>query len=440
MANLFGVLNTARTGLFAQQAAITTTGQNVANANTEGYTRQRTILESQAIGGVLLKGTMRIKDDFVQRRLFDSNARYAGKQTLALNLGQVEAALGESQDSGLSLSMRDFFDALQALSLQPGGTTERQNIIARTEQLSTAFHAVTSQLKQVREQINRQVELEVAKVNDLTSRIAQLNGKIGSYVMQPSGAADPDMNNLLDQRDRALTELSEILPIRTVGDANSGLTVFVGDQVLIEGAHYHAMSTRVDTSNDGMAEVVLNGLGKGLSMNDKLPAGRLGALIEARDAGAGATLDEVNRLAAQLARDFNLQHRQGTGLDGSTNQDFFVAPQATAHAYSGNRGGAAASSAIILDDAQLTFHDYEIRFTAPGQYDVVDVTSGTTLSSGNAYVSGAAIDVDGIRIVISDDTGAPPRATVFRSNTYDGRGRTAWFCRMRSERLRTSPR
>jgi flagellar hook-associated protein 1 FlgK len=422
MSSLFGVLNTGRTGLFAQQAALAVTGNNIANANTDGYTRQRVVLDALTSGGVQVVGTQRMLDEFVNTRLRDSNARLAGRTTLALNLSQVESVLGATQDSGLAGTLQSFFSAFQDLSQQPGGAAERQEMLAQGNQLAAAFTSVTDQLGQIRDQLDQQVTGAVDQVNQLTASIAEINGKLSGFTQSNGVASDPALNDLLDQRDKLLNQLSEIVPLRTLSDGKGSMTLFVGDQVLMEGTTAHALTTRVDPSNDNMHEVVLTGLGQGLSLTGKLQDGKLAALVQARDQGAGAALKSIDRLAAQLARDVNVQHEQGTGLDGVSGRDFFGGLQATATAAGGNKGGAAVTSASILDQSQLTFDDYEIRFTASAEYDVVNTTTGTTVSSGNAYTSGEAIVVGGMRVVIGNDSGAPAAGDVFHLNSYAGMG------------------
>jgi flagellar hook-associated protein 1 FlgK len=420
--NLFGILNTSRTGLFAQQAGLSVTGNNIANVNTEGYTRQRLVLDAQATGGVQLRGMMRLRDSFVSQRLFGSNARLAARTTLSLNLSQVESVLGDTGNGGLSRSLQDFFNAFQDLSQQPGGAAEREGVRARTGQLISAFSSVTGQLRQLRSQIDQQVQNEVARINDLASRIVELNSQLGGTSATSTAVGDSASNNLLDQRDQLVKELSELAPVRVITSDQGGLTIFLGDQVLLEGGHRKSLSTRVNPSNGGMHEVYLDGLGGGVNLASRLSDGKLAAMLESRDKHIGGALADIERLAAQLMRDVNIQHRLGTGLDGMTGRDFFSGLNVTATGGATNVGGAGVGATSILDDSLLTFNDYEIRFTAPGLYNVVNATTGATLSTGNAYVSGSAIDFDGMRVTIANASGAPAAGDTFHVDSYTGTG------------------
>jgi flagellar hook-associated protein 1 FlgK len=420
--SLFGILNTARTGLFAQQAGMNVTGNNIANANTPGYTRQRAVFGSIATGGVELRGSQRLRDEYVTARLLGSNARLAGRESSSINLSQIESVMGETQSSGLSKSLQQFFNSLQSLSQKPGGVAEREEVRSSTSQLATAFGYVTGQLRQIRGQIDQQVAYEVEKVNDLTARIVELNAKIGTSSGDGSGIGDATLNDLLDQRDRLLTELSEVVPLRTITARNGTLTIFMGEQVLVEGNARRTLSLRVDPINEGLHDVILDGLGGGLPLKGKLKEGKLAALIDVRDNEAGKALREVERLAGQLVRDFNVIHRAGTGLDNVTGRDFFTGLAASATRSADNKGGTAATAASIFDDTALTFSDYEIRFTGPAQFDVINTSTGVAVSTGNAYVSGANIDFDGLRVVIGNDTGAPAAGDVYQVNSYTGIG------------------
>lgn len=416
--SIFGTLNIARTGIQAQQAAMRTVGNNIANVNTAGYTRQRTVLNAQALGGVTVTGTERLRDAFLDVRLRESSSRLGSRQTLASSLQQIEASLGNGTDGGLSPAIREFFSAWQDLSTKSGGATERESVRQQSRQLIASLQAQTSELNNLRLSLDRQLEQQVDEVNRLSTQIAELNGKISTLPQGMQGEAHPEVNSLLDRRDELLLQLSEIVPVRVVTASNNSQTIFMGSEVLIEHDQAKPLAMVADLANNGLRDVTVTDIaGRSHSVRSNLSEGSLGAVMEARDDYAKQALQASEKLAAQMMRDINAVHRGGQGLDGVGGRDFFTGLAVTANSTWTNRGTLAATSTAVLNEAALTFEDYELRFTAAGTYDVVNASTGTTLSTGNAYVAGGNIDVAGMRVVL---TGVGVAGDVIKFDSYTG--------------------
>jgi flagellar hook-associated protein 1 FlgK len=226
---------------------------------------------------------------------------------------------------------------------------------------------------------------------------------------------------MLDRRDALLDQLSQIMPVRAVTDQNGTMTVFGAGQVLIDGTRQNKLATVANPANGGCQEVVIQDCaGNNVSLAPALTSGTLGGLIQARDTYAKDAQDQVDRVSAQLIQQFNIQHRAGTGLDGVSGRDFFSGLAAQATPAWNNKGGVSVDSATVTDDTQLTFDNYEVRFTSANQFDVVDTTSGTTVSSANAYVPGGNIDFAGLRLVLNNGAKAPAAGDAIAVNSYAG--------------------
>lgn len=419
MSSIFGILNTGRQALNVQQNALATTSNNISNSGTDGYTRQRTVLETLSYGGVTVAGVQRMRDEFVTARLLSSNGNLGSSSTQSTALQQLETAVGESDDSGLTLALQNFFDALQDLSASPDGTSERESFLARATQLIASFDNVSGQVSDLRDQLDSQVKQQVAQVNTLTAQIAELNGKIGAQDQTLETDSSTGLNSLLDQRDKLIDELSSIIPVRVVANSNGVSTLFCGSLALVEGASVTKLQLSPDASNNGYSDVVVDDIGGQRSIADDLSAGgSLGALIGVRDGEALDVINQVDQLAATLARDFNLVHSSGCGLDGQTGNDLFTGLSATATFSSFNRGTLTGVSGQILDPSALTFDNYRVSFTSASQYDVVDTTTGQTVSTGNAWSAGDTIDVGGMRLTLSG--GTPATGDTFDINAYSG--------------------
>ena len=388
--------------------------------NTAGYTRQRAVLESLSYGGVTATGVQRIRDNFVAARLLTSDSRLGGRSVTASALQQIETALGESDDAGLTKSIQEFFGAVQALSARPDGTNEREALRSQSRQLIASFSGVSGQIGQIRDQLDQQIAQQTDRVNVLAGEIAQINREIGGYGGASGESAEGgDLNQLQDRRDQLVGELATIIPVRVMRGNNDAVTVFSGSFPLVEGDRVQELRLSVDPNNGGYRNVTLADLG-GTSRNlaPELTEGSLGALLRARDGEARSFLDQVERLAATLMRDVNAVHRQGQGLDGVSGRDFFGGLAATATAAIANKGAATVGAATILGEGALDFARYEIRFTGGSTYDVVNLDDGQTVSTGNAFAAGGSIDVGGMRLTLSG--GAPAAGDKFQLDAFRG--------------------
>lgn len=422
MSSIFGILNTGRSGIYANQTGLSVTGNNIANVNTPGYSRQRVNLSGQLLGGVRVTSIQRMRDEFLAQQLNLNNARMEGASTLALNLSQLEGVLGDGQDSPLSSALRAFHHALQDLTNQPGGVTERETLRSSARQLASSFQGMTTQIGTIREQLDLQVQQQVGRVNQLASQIADLNRRLGETQGAASEAQQRgDRNALLDQRDQLVGQLSQMVPVRTMNHQNGLITIFAGDHVLVEDVNHHDLNLRVNQSNNGYHEVVgMDMAGQYYSLREQFDSGSLGSLLRVRDEHARQLIDDIDRLAASIVRDINAHHRLGQGMDGIAGRDFFEPVHTSAWARWTNNGRAEVTATNVLDPSALTFQDYEIRFTDSSHYDIVNTTTDTTVASGNNYTSGNPIALAGMSVTISDGAGAPVAGDVFQVNSYAG--------------------
>src|SRR5690606_27991727 len=143
-------------------------------------------------------------------------------------------------------------------------------------------------------------------------------------------ARTPGANELLDQRDQLINNLSELVPVRVIEGSQNQVTLFMGDQVLLEGTAQHELSTQLDPADGSVHQVLVGHPGKPLEIGDSLSDSRLASMIASRDEHATGALESIDRLAAQITQSFNLQHAQGMGLDGVTGRGFFAGNEAFA--------------------------------------------------------------------------------------------------------------
>ncbi len=413
MSGMSGILYTGLQALLAQQAAVQTVGQNIANVNTPGYSREQPVLvpvHTQSFGGsgVAVDQVKRVYDRFVdlQLQLATSNAQSSQQQ--ADLLSQIETLFNdlEQGESGLSRTLERFFQSFQELAINPQGLAERMVVQQQGEMVTQTFHQLVEGVTAIRKELNGMLQDELKGINHLVSQIADLNLQIQRTETNEKDQA----NSLRDQRDLLLRELAGKLDITTFETPAGTLTVLVGgSRPLIEGSHTSSLVALQDPDDpDRLTVHIQNSQGQLTEMTSHIRSGKLQGLLEVRDAILPQVTKSLDRLAAQLISTTNQIHSNGYGLDGSTGNVFFAPRTVTTQAQAQNQGGGMVQSATVYDPTQLTLDEYQIVFTSDNLFDVVNTTTGDTVSSGNSYAAGAAIRFEGIEVVLGDN-GTPPQ-------------------------------
>jgi len=418
MAGISQIFNIARSGIQANQQGLATTSHNITNINTKGYSRQEVVLEAKwpaegTIGSGVQVGAIRqTVDTFLENQLTAVNED-VGFITARNNfLVQADGIFSETEQSGVSFSVTEFFNALRDVATNPESAIQRSVLLAKGDSLTDTFVSQAQALTQIRADANGEISRHVETINGLAIRIASLNDEI--FKGESSGREAPDLR---DQRRVLINDLAELVDIEQV-TLRDGIGINVGGQLLVAGNHANALSTAPDPDNPPLHDVTfVRSDGSEFSLSDKIHGGKIGGLLALRDGDIVDFQDRVDRLAAVLINEFNQQHQSGFALDGSTNNVFFspLAPQAPLGS-DRNAGSAIGSSVTIADPTLLTFQNYEVQFTGASAYSVVNTASGATVASG-AYTSGTPISVDGLDVVI---TGTPAAGDLFYVNAQKG--------------------
>ncbi len=233
MGSTFMGLETSKRGLSAQQSGLYTTGHNISNANTIGYSRQTVNLKptngfpgsgmnAPQIPGYLGTGAtpgsiQRVRDQFIDNQFRQETTKlgYWGSRTEAI--GQLEGILNEPSTYGIDTAFNDFFKALQDLSASPENSAARQVAIEKAKTLAESFNYTNKQLTEVQENLKNQINVETKNVNSILKQIAQLNDQIANS--EPNGYLP---NDLYDERDILVDQLSQYLPITIKKEGNGG--------------------------------------------------------------------------------------------------------------------------------------------------------------------------------------------------------------------------
>lgn len=418
MAGVSHIFNVARSGVQAFQQGLATTAHNIANINTKGFSRQQVVLENArpaegVIGsGVQVGQIRRTIDTFLENQLtaeHEDLGFITSKHTL---LVQADGVVTETDNSGLSHSITEFFNALRDVTTNPESPIQRTVLLAKAQTLSSEFVKQAEAFKQIRLDANQELLRHVETVNGLATRIASLNDDI--FRAESSGR---DALDLRDQRAVLINDVAELVDIEQV-QLRDGVGINVGGQLLVAGNHANALSTIPDPDNPPMSDVAfVRSNGSAFAISSKLQGGKIGGLLQVRDGDVPSFQDRVDRLAATLINEFNQQHQAGYALDGTTSNSLFssITPPAPVPSDT-NSGTAVGTSVAITDPTLLTFQNYEVQFSSASAYSVVDTTSGTTVTTGS-YTSGVAINFDGLDVVL---TGTAAAGDVYSVDAHQG--------------------
>ena len=322
--SLFRGLEIGKRALLAHQMSLTTIGHNIANVNTPGYTRQRLTVQPAdplqsmfgPVGmGIDVKSIEHVRDLFLNGRWRAENQSLGQWEARSKALSQVEGLFNEPQDSSLGAILNDFWASWQDLANKPEATETRKTVIQQAHLLTNAFRQLHSQLSQLTQSIDSDIQNRVREINSLGSQIADINRQIG-YVELGGEKA----NDLRDRRDLLVDKLSQFVNVNTREDSRGRLTVSIGGMGFVDAADFWPMEIRmVASGNYAKSEV----LWQGTSFKLDFFNGEMKALIELRDETLPGHVDQLNILSRAIVEHVNAAHRSGYGYDGSTGINFF---------------------------------------------------------------------------------------------------------------------
>lgn len=321
MIGLNGTLTLASEALSAQYAGIEVANNNIANANTPGYSRQVVSLSPAATvqggvsvdQGVTYGGYTSVRDDVLQIAIDAKTAEQSSLTTQSSILGQVNGAFSSST-SGIGPAISSLLSGLSALSTSPSDPSARQTVVNDANGLADAFHQGASALASASKSSDQQIASTVAQINQLTQQIASINGQLGTMNNAQSGA-------LQDQRDALTTQLAQLVGISaTQTGASPTLTTACGSPLVIGTGSY---SLQVTSAPDGTTHIVD---ASGNDITGSLTGGVLGGAITARDSTLSGLSQQLDALASQFATAMNSAQASGYDLNGVPGGPMFSVP------------------------------------------------------------------------------------------------------------------
>ena len=331
MANTLGI---AQSALMAAQTGIATTGQNIANVGTPGYSRQATVQTAVSpvpMGfGYMGQGTQvtdikRAYSDFLGMQRLTAQSSSSQLQIQYDQVQQLDNMLADPA-TGLSPAMQNFFNSMQDLSLTPGDVTARQAFLSGASALVATFHDLNGQLDSLNHGVNLQISDSVQNINDIAKQLGSLNLAIANS----QGTGSKEANDLLDKRDQLLADLSKQVKVNVVKQANTE-DVYIGNgQPLVVGANVYAL--KVISDDPGRLQVAYDINGQQATMtSNNLAGGQLGGILDFRSQILDQVRNGLDAIASGLGQglnDINAQGKAPTGNNGAALFSFGSDPHA----------------------------------------------------------------------------------------------------------------
>lgn len=408
------IIGTGLSGLRASQAALSTTGNNVTNANTEGYSRQRVDLSaspSQFIGagylgqGVTIDNIRRVTDQYLVSQVRLDQSIFSEVDKLRENVAQIDSLLADAT-TGLAPAMSAFFGALQSAGDDPSSIPERQLLLTQADGLVNRFNVLYNRLDAQKSGVEQDIRAQVDRMNTIAGGLARLNLAISSSV----GNADGKLpNDLLDQRDQLVRELSEIVSVTVIPGADEQVNILVGNgQALVIGNRSSTVQVGISDQDPTRLDVQVVENGNPKSITNELTGGALGGVLKFREEILAESFNSLGRIATVLTDTINEQHQLGMDLEGNFGGLFFddinSAENMASRVFS-DTGNALPNDRVInveiIDSRALTTRDYRLEFTGPSDEDILitDARTGEKITRGQ--LTGfypATFEFDGLRL------------------------------------------
>jgi len=404
MASLLG---TGISALLSTQRALATTSQNISNVNTEGYSRQRVEFQPrtpQAFGGgfigagVNVGDVSRIYDSFLTDQIRSSTSGFTQLDSYLTLSTQVDNLLGDP-NINLMVGVQSFFNATQDVADDPASIPARQVLLSEGESLVNRFQYIDQRLTDIGDVMNRDIRGVVGDINSLSQSIADVNRKIADARTLSSG----EPNDILDQRDLLLKQLSEKTSITVLDQSDGTVNVFIGNgQAVVAGVESRDLSILNNEFDISRLEVGYSLGTSSVNITGQVSGGELGGLLQFRNEVLDEAKDSLGYLAVGLSNSFNQQHRDGMDLKGVLGGDFFKPIDTTTPSVlssTSNTGSPAAQ--IDVDIANInayTQSDYALDRTASG-YSLTRLSDNTVFSLST--FPGGSETVDNLTLSLS---------------------------------------
>ena len=403
MSDVFGISVSA---LQAFQNAINVTSNNIANASTPGYDRESVNLTeaipqsngSATVGaGVVVTGISRAFSQAAFNQLNTSQSNLGQLNALQNYSNQIDNLFGTTV-GGLSTALQNFYSAFSNVANNPTSTASRQALLGQAQAVAGSFQNASSELNSLNTDVNSRITADVTQINSIASAISTLNKQIVVGTAQDGGQPP---NELLDQRDQLVSNLSQLVGVSTTTDPNGALNVFVGNgQPLVLQGQTTALTTVPNQFNASQLEISTSS-SSGNSISSSITSGDLGGLLSARAQVINPALNQLGQVATAFSQTVNSQQAQGMDLSGKLGANIFSVGAPLATGSSKNTDAVTAGASVNANSlGSLTSDNYILSFQG-GVPSLTDTTTGTSVMPTGAGTTASPYVANGLSIVLS---------------------------------------
>lgn len=392
------ILRMGSNNLLSLQQAMSTTGHNISNVNTEGFSRQTVHFESanpQRFGtgfigqGAQISSISRSYNDYLTTQVQSFTASQSRYEAFVGFSSRVDDILANSQNS-LNTSIQKFFSATADVAANPSTLAERQVLIGEANNLVDRQRSFSNLLENLNQEVNAELRTGVVEINGLADSIAKLNQSISSALSTSTGSPPNDM---LDERDRLVKQLSELVAVTVDQQDGQSLNVYIGKgQALVVGDQSTHLQTQAHPYDSSRLEVGVEGRLNVNGISQFVSGGKLQGLLDFRTKVLVPAQTQIGLVALGITEKINAQHNIGMDLDGNMGGNFFT-PGTVPIAGSTSNGGTSVPSGTLTDVSQLRPTDYRLDFDG-AQWNLTRLSDNTSVSgAGPLVLDGMSIDV-----------------------------------------------
>jgi len=402
------ILNVGTRALLANQVVLQTTGNNIANVNTPGYSRQTAVLQavqgqftgSGYIGkGVEVSTIQRNYSEFLTRQAALASATSSGDSTRADKLKQLEE-LFPGGATGLGAAINDMLNAFSDVASAPTDLTARTVALTRVSETAARMRSTSTNLDDLQTGVAQEIEQKVDAINGLTRNIAAINDKIA----RAQGSGQPP-NDMLDQRDQLVRDLNRFVQTNSIPASDGTVGIFVGgSQALVLGTSAATLKVVNDDFNDPLkSKIAITFSGRNVTLDEnRLGGGEVAGLLRFQNNDLSEGRNLLGRMTLAISTSMNAQHQLGLDLDGNAGGNLFtptvfgagniMEPAAPAALNTGS----AVLGLAISDVTQFAASNYEVNFSAAA-------TGSITRTSDGKVTAFAAVPVtiDGLTLSVT---------------------------------------
>ncbi len=404
------IFSSSLSGLNAAMYEMNTTQHNIANASTPGYTRQQVVLgtqPAQASGsgfvgqGVSVTTVRRMYDQFLTTQVLQQQSQSSYLNTYLSSMTQVDNLVSNTT-SGVSNAMQSVFDAVNGLANTPTSVPARQTVLSSAQTAADSFQSVSQSLSSMSTALNGQISSSVQSINTFAAQIATLNTSITSAMASNNGQPP---NDLLDQRDKLVSQLNQQVGATTQLQPDGSMSLFIGSgQALVVGNQAMALQVVQNPNDPSSVSVAYLNNGKTVPIQQSsLQGGNLGSYIAFRTQDLQPAQNALGLVALGFASNINRQNQLGQDMNGKPGAALMSIAPPLVSAGAVNTGTGSVSATIVNVSA-MTASDYQLKFDGTN-YTLTRLSDNTVTQLTAAQLAAGTV-VDGVTVTASSGMAA----------------------------------